>query len=197
MNVEAVHSLPAEFREECAMRVQNPAVKAGQSPRADLLHVACKDDDIHGVLDQYAADRSVQRLGFRMRRTGEVVGGNAGRTCSLKGPRVTVVTDDGHDLGPKHARRIGVDDCLQRRPFVGGENPDPQVCAATFLSVRRAVLAAKSSGAATTLAWPPARGGKAPRARASLAGWGEPGNTPPTGAAPRCARGESRRRGQR
>src|SRR2546429_4896984 len=132
-----------------------------------------------------------------MRRAGKVVSRDAGRTCPLKGSSVTVVTHDGHDLCPKHARGTGVEDCPQRRPFVGGENPDPQVRAATFLSVQRAVLAEKSSGAATTLAWPPARGGKAPRARASLAGWGEPGNTPPTGAAPRRPRGESRRRGQR
>src|SRR5438874_1892090 len=66
-DVEAVHSLSAELGKQRGMRVQNAAVKAGQSSGADLLHVACKDDDIHGVLDQYAADRSVQRLGFRMR----------------------------------------------------------------------------------------------------------------------------------
>ena len=51
------------------MRVQNPAVKAGQSPRADLLHVACKDDDVHAMLGQHPADRGVQGLGRRMRLT--------------------------------------------------------------------------------------------------------------------------------
>jgi hypothetical protein len=82
---EAVHSLPAELRKQRGMRVQNAAAKAGQGSGADLLHIACEDDGIHGVLDQGGADRSVQRLGFRMRRAGEVVGRDAGRPCSLKG----------------------------------------------------------------------------------------------------------------
>src|SRR5439155_2951606 len=77
MDVQAVHPLPAELRQQRGMRVEDAPVKGAERSRADLTHVAGQDDDLGPAVDERHGDRGIEGVGIWMRATRKMMEGRS------------------------------------------------------------------------------------------------------------------------